>query len=84
MANAPGRGLAVLSDVHFPGWNATLDGSQVPIERVDYLLRGITVGPGEHRIVMTYEPWSWRLGWIVSLLTALGLLAAAMWKGARR
>ena len=26
----------------------------------------------------------WRLGWIVSLLTALGLLAAAMWKGARR
>ena len=83
-ASAPGSGLAVLSDVHFPGWNATLDGSQVPIERVDYLLRGILVGPGEHRIVMTYEPWSWRLGWIVSLLTALGLLAAAMWKGARR
>jgi uncharacterized membrane protein YfhO len=56
----------------------------VPIERVDYLLRGIAVGAGEHRIVMTYEPWTWRLGWIVSLLAALGLLAAAMWKGARR
>ena len=83
-ASSPGRGLVVLSDVHFPGWNATLDGRQVPIERVDYLLRGIAVGAGEHRIVMTYEPWSWRLGWIVSLLTALGLLAAAMWKGARR
>ena len=56
----------------------------MPIERVDYLLRGIAVGAGEHRIVMTYEPWSWRAGWIVSLLTALGLLAAAMWKGGRR
>ena len=33
---------------------------------------------------MTYEPWSWRAGWIVSLLAALGLLAAAMWKGGRR
>jgi hypothetical protein len=83
-ASSPGRGLVVLSDVHYPGWNATLDGRQVPIERVDYLLRGIAVGPGEHRIVMTYEPWSWRIGWIVTLLTALALLAAAMWKGARR
>jgi hypothetical protein len=51
---------------------------------VNYLMRGVAVEPGAHRIVMTYEPWSWRLGWIVSLLTALGLLAAAMWKGARR
>jgi uncharacterized membrane protein YfhO len=56
----------------------------VPIERVDYLLRGVPVAAGEHRIVMTYEPWSWRAGWIVSLLAARGLLATAMWKGARR
>ena len=83
-ASSPGRGLVVLSDLHFTGWNATLDGRQVPIERVDYLLRGIAVDAGEHRIVMTYQPWSWRLGWVISLLTALGLLAAAMWKGARR
>jgi uncharacterized membrane protein YfhO len=74
----------VLSDVHFPGWRATVDGSEVPIERVDYLLRGVAVQGGEHRIVMTYAPWSWRAGWIVSLLAALGLLAAAMWKGGRR
>jgi hypothetical protein len=83
-ASSPGRGLAVLSDMHFPGWNATVDGRDAPIERVDYLLRGVPVGAGEHRIVITYEPWSWRAGWIVSLLAALGLLAAAMWKGARR
>jgi hypothetical protein len=80
---ASGPGLAVLSDVHFPGWRATVDGRDVPIERVDYLLRGVRVGPGEHRIVMTYAPSSWRIGWIVSLLTAL-LLLGAVWKGARR
>ena len=81
---ADGPGIAVLSDVHYPGWKATLDGKEVPIERVDYLLRGVAVQGGEHRIVMTYAPWSWRAGWIVSLLAALGLLAAAMWKGGRR
>ena len=80
---AGGGGLLVLSDVHFPGWKATVDGRDAGLERVDYLLRGVAVGEGEHEIVMEYRPWSWRAGWIVSLLTALGLLAA-MWKGARR
>ena len=80
---ASGPGLAVLSDVQFPGWRATVDGRDVPIERVDYLLRGVKLGPGEHKIVMTYAPWSWRIGWIVSLLAALVLLIA-VWKGARR
>jgi hypothetical protein len=83
-ARSPGPGIAVLSDVYDPGWKATVDGRETPIHRVDYLLRGVAVKPGEHRIVMTYEPWSWRAGWIVSLLAALGLLAAAMWKGGRR
>jgi hypothetical protein len=80
---ARGGGLVVLSDVYFPGWKATVDGEDAPIERVDYLLRGVAVGAGEHRIVMEYRPWSWRAGWIVSLLAALGL-GAAMWQGARR
>jgi uncharacterized membrane protein YfhO len=82
-ARADRRGLVVLSDVWFPGWKATVDGRDVPIHRVDYLLRGVVVGPGEHKIVMRYQPWSWRIGWIVSLLTAL-LLLGALWKSARR
>jgi hypothetical protein len=82
-ATADRRALVVLSDVWFPGWKATVDGRDAPIERVDYLLRGVAVGPGEHRIEMRYQPWSWRAGWIVSLLTA-ALLAAALWKSARR
>jgi hypothetical protein len=82
-ADASRRGLVVLSDVWFPGWKAKVDGRDVPIERVDYLLRGVAVGPGKHRIEMRYQPWSWRIGWIVSLLT-VALLAAAVWKSARR
>ena len=82
-ARSRGDGIAVLSDVPYPGWKATVDGREVPIHRVDYLLRGVAVGDGEHRIVMTYEPWSWRIGWIVTLLAALALLGA-IWKGGRR
>jgi Bacterial membrane protein YfhO len=82
-ATADGRALVVLSDVHMPGWHATVDGRETPIERVDYLLRGVPVDAGEHRIVLEYRPASWRIAWIVSLLAALGLLAA-VWKSGRR
>jgi hypothetical protein len=82
-ATADRRALVVLSDVHFPGWHATVDGREVPIERVDYLLRGVPVDAGTHRIELTYRPASWRIGWIVSALAALGLLVA-VWKSGRR
>ena len=81
-ATAGRRSLVVLSDVHFPGWQATVDGREVPIERVDYLLRGVPVDAGTHRIEFSYRPASWRIGWIVSVLAALGLLVA-VWKSGR-
>jgi hypothetical protein len=73
-AESPREGLVVLGDVHYPGWEATVDGREVPIERVDYLLRGVRIGPGMHDVEFRYEPLSWRLGWIVSLL-ALAIVA---------
>jgi hypothetical protein len=77
-ASASRRSLLVLTDVHFPGWKATVDGKSVPIERVDYLLRGVVVPPGEHRVVFTYEPSSFRAGWIIAVLGLLALLAAVI------
>ena len=43
------RSLLVLTDVHFPGWKATVDGRDAPVERVDYLLRGVVVPPASTR-----------------------------------
>ena len=77
------RSLVVLSDVHFPGWQATVDGREVPIERVDYLLRGVPVDAGDapDRVHATGRR-AGAIGWIVSVLAALGLLAA-VWKSGR-
>jgi hypothetical protein len=65
----------VLTDVHYPGWKVTLDGRPADLHRVDYMLRGTTLPPGRHRVEFRYEPASWRVGWIVSLLALLGLVA---------
>ena len=53
----------------------TLDGKDADIHRVDYLLRGTSLPPGRHRVEFRYEPLSFRLGAIVSLIALLGLIA---------
>lgn len=65
--------LFVASEVYYPaGWNAYLDGEQVPIHRVDYLLRGVHVPKGEHTLVMRFEPSAHQVGiWVSGSTTAL-------------
>ncbi|HEY6524519.1 MAG TPA: YfhO family protein, partial [Solirubrobacteraceae bacterium] len=75
-ATATAPSLVVLTDDFYPGWSATVDGRPATVHRVDYLLRGVAVPSGSHTIVFTYRPASWTVGWIISALCALGLLAA--------
>jgi hypothetical protein len=81
-ATARRRSLLVLTDIHYPGWKARVDGRPAALERVDYLLRGVPLAPGTHRIEFRYEPLSWRIGWIISAL-ALAVLGALTIVGLR-
>ena len=82
-SNAAGPALLVLTDSWFPGWKATVDGEETPIDRVDYLIRGVPVPAGAHRVEFRYEPASWRAGWITSVV-ALCVIVAAAAVGLRR
>jgi hypothetical protein len=75
VAQAPG--VLVLADAFYPGWTATVDGRPVPIMPVDLALRGVPLGPGSHRVEMTYRDPSLRLGLWLSLLGLSGLLGLA-------
>jgi hypothetical protein len=75
--------LLVVTDVWFPGWKAKVDGRDADVERVDYLLRGVSVPAGAHTVELSYEPASWRIGWIVSLLALLAIAGLAV-AGVRR
>jgi hypothetical protein len=77
-SDATRRSMLVLTDLKFPGWKATVDGKPATIERVDYLLRGVVVPPGRHRVEFSYEPASFRAGWIISLLALIALVAAVV------
>src|SRR5262249_38282507 len=76
IADAPARrrGMLVVSDSWAPGWSATVDGHPVTVHRVDYVYRGVPIGPGRHRIVFSYHPVTWTIGWITSVVALVLLL----------
>jgi hypothetical protein len=74
--NAPA--LLVLSEVWDPNWTATVDGEPAPVVLADYTLRAVSVPPGAHEVVLSYEPHSLRLGLAVTLITAVLLVVAAL------
>jgi hypothetical protein len=68
-------GLVILSDVYYPGWELTIDGKPAKVYRVNQMMRGAVVPAGEHRLVYTYAPRSFRIGGIISIV---GLAAVAV------
>ena len=85
-ATAARPGMLILSDNDYPGWKATVDGHAAPVERVDYVFRGVRVPAGTHRVTFRFEPTTFAVGRVVSLLALLGLALAALlgWRGRRR
>jgi hypothetical protein len=70
--------MLVLSEVYAKGWNAYVDGKQVPIYAADYALRGIAVPSGTHTVELRYELRSLTIGVIVSVLAFVALIAIAV------
>ncbi len=51
-------GVVVFSEIYYPGWQATVDGTPVEIARADYILRAIRVEPGRHKVEFRFDPHS--------------------------
>ncbi|HEX8475203.1 MAG TPA: YfhO family protein [Pyrinomonadaceae bacterium] len=69
-AETPVPSMLVLSENHYPGWRASVDGRDVDILRVNYNQRGIMLAPGTHEVRFVYRPKSVLYGFLVSVLMA--------------
>ena len=64
--------MVVLADAWYPGWTVEVDGVPADPLRAWGFVRAVRVTPGPHTIAWRYQPWSFRVG---GLLSALALLA---------
>jgi hypothetical protein len=71
-------GRLILTDTHFPGWVADVDGEPRPIERANVAFRAVRVQPGERVVTFTYRPDAFRLGALLSwVMAGLGAICLA-------
>lgn len=68
-------GWVVVSDSHWPGWRAYIDGRRVRTLDANHAFIGIFVPKGTHRIRLMYRPESFTRGRTVTLVTILALIA---------
>jgi hypothetical protein len=75
-------GIVVVSESWHPGWSARLVASaaDLPVYETDYLLIGVGVPAGEHRVRLRYCPPGFR--WLSVLAALAGILV--VWLGVSR
>ena len=51
-------GVALFSDIYYPGWQCTIDGQPTEVLRANYVLRAVVLPAGKHTIEFRFDPQS--------------------------
>jgi uncharacterized membrane protein YfhO len=71
------KNFAVFSEIYYPkGWNAYIDGSLTPHTCVNYVLRGMEIPAGKHKVEFKFEPTIYKTGNMISMIGSILLLLA--------
>lgn len=67
--------MAVFSEIYYDkGWDAFLDGKQLPYFRTDFVLRGMILPEGKHKLEYIFEPKSYATGEKIALASSILLI----------
>ncbi|WP_375560611.1 YfhO family protein [Bernardetia sp. OM2101] len=70
-SNNSNDGFAVFSEIYYPkGWTATIDGKEANIVAVNYVLRGLEIPKGKHKIVFTFDSDSYKTGALITQISS--------------
>lgn len=57
------KSFLVFSEIYYPhGWKVLINGKESKLIRVNYILRGLELSPGNHTIEMKFEPKAYMIG----------------------
>jgi hypothetical protein len=72
--------LLVVSEVAYPWWRASLDGSATRLLTVNHVMLGVVIPPGQHVVELRLQPTSVWIGGAISGFGLLGLAAVVLLK----
>jgi hypothetical protein len=80
------RGVLVLAELLYPGWEVEVDGQPGKIWRANRIMRGVPLTPGKHQLIFRFRPMTVRVGAVITLASVAITLAtlATAWLRARR
>jgi hypothetical protein len=78
-------GILVLTDSYYPGWKVFVDGTQGTLLRANHFFRAVELPAGNHSVEFVYDPVSFKIGLIISSLTAVLLIGVSLirWRRCR-
>lgn len=76
----PRYALLILSDPWYPGWKVYVNGGESKLLRANYVMRAVVTPPGKSVVEFRYEPWSFRLGVLISLGAMLVVVVLLCWE----
>jgi hypothetical protein len=68
----------VLTDLSYPGWNATVNGQPVDVQPADLAFRAVQVPQGPSTVTFRYEPASFRNGLVAAVLGLVATIGGAL------
>jgi hypothetical protein len=72
-------GLLVVRNAFDRNWHATVDGRPAPLLLTDYMMQGVVVSAGTHRVELTYRDPAVGLGVLVSTVAWAILVGLIVW-----
>jgi hypothetical protein len=72
-------GYLVLTDTYYPGWRVVVNGQPADILRADLYFRAVHLPEGEHVVEFIYDPLTFKLGSLVSVIFVLFVAGAVAW-----
>jgi uncharacterized membrane protein YfhO len=88
--------VLVLSEVYYPGWRAWVNDltpspspewrgkKEIGVLRANYLFSAVQVSAGAQRVRLLYDPWSFKIGGGLFVVTVLGLIGWFVWRVRKR
>jgi hypothetical protein len=77
------RGILFISELHYRGWIATVDGVKQSIIKTEGVFKGLELNAGEHNIRLDYRPKSLLYGMLLSLFGLLIVMLTLLQKRPR-